>query len=495
MSDNHTFLDPESRSARPVVLAGGTPLVPVPDESTVEVGRSRWGVNVTLTPRPGPEHPAYPGWPMVEPGAAHAVGELLVDANATGAPLGYLGPEEASLERRLEREIARFAPAGAPPVHAFACRSGTAGLWVLYMAIMYKRFVVDGVHPVTPRLGGAPEILTSALTFEATWTAALKAFARANFVDVDDSGCMNPDEAESMITPATQIIAPTALYDHAPDLRRYSRIGRTRGIDIVLDAAHGPLIRLNGIHAAYYVTGLIISGQESKIVTPGDEYGFIVTTDPVVAAYIAKIRNVGRTPDPAPEWWPAGIGDALGGNERAGEVPALLMGGSLDLYLDWEDRRATELRALRAGLAAHPELPWRMLPEQPGVDGLFYKAFLQWLPELSTNPGAWARIGYQRTMEWLAEELLTEVATCYPTPDNPAAEYHPAVPWAPENLIPNIDPTRYPKARALAASAQLLPHELLARRRGGTQALAAMLKIAHWIDDPEIHDWSTHPTA
>lgn len=490
MSDNHTFLDPASRSARPVVLAGGTPLVPVPAGSGVEVGSSRWGVNVTVTPRPGSDHPAYPRWPMIKPTAAQAVGELLDETNTTGAQLGYLGPQEAALERRLEQEIARFAPRDAPPVHAFACRSGTAGLWVLYMATLYKRFVVEGHRLVRP-----PEILTSALTFEATWTAAMKAFARANFVDVDDSGCMNPDQAESMITQATQIIAPTALYDHAPDLRRFSRIGRTRGVDIVLDAAHGPLIRVNKIHAAYYVTGLIISGQESKIVTPGDEYGFIVTTDPVVAAYIAMIRNVGRTPDPAPAWWPAGIGDALGGNERAGEIPALLMNGSLDLYIDWEQQRAAQLRALRAGLAAHPELPWRMLPEQPGVEGLHYKAFLQFLPERSANPDAWARIGYSRSMEWLAQELLTEVATCYPTPDNPAAEYHPHVPWAPPNLIPTINPATYPKAHALAASAQLLPHELLARREGGAQTLGAMLKIDHWIDHPEIQHWAANPNA
>jgi dTDP-4-amino-4,6-dideoxygalactose transaminase len=306
---------------------------------------------------------------------------------------------------------------------------------------------------------------------------------------------MDPDQGESMITPATQIIAPTAAYDHVPDLGRFGRIGRTRGVDIVLDAAHGPLIRVDEIHVAYRVTGLIISGQESKIVTPGDEYGFIVTTDPVVAAYIAMIRNVGRTPDPAPAWWPAGIGEALGGNERAGEISALLMGGSLDLYLDWEERRATEFRALRAGLAAHPELPWRMLPEQPGVEGLFYKAFLQWLPERSANANAWARVGYHRTMEWLARELLTEVATCYPTPDNPAAEYHPQVPWAPPALIPDIDPSAYLKARALVASAQLLPHELLARSGGGTQALGAMLKMARWIDDPQIADWAMHTGA
>jgi hypothetical protein len=181
----------------------------------------------------------------------------------------------------------------------------------------------------------------------------------------------------------------------------------------------------------------------------------------------------------------------LGGNERTGEIAAILMDGSLDLYLAWEQRRAAELRALRAGLAAHPELPWRMLPEQPGVEGLFYKAFLQWVPELSANSTAWERIGYSRAMEWLARELLTEVATCYPTPDHPAAEYHPQVPWAPPELIPSINPATYPKARTLVATAQLLPHELLARRAGGAQALGAMLKMHAWAEDPQIQSWAT----
>ncbi len=492
MSDNQiNFLDLALRAERPVVLPGGSSLVPVPPGSQVEVGRSRWGVEVTLAPWPEEGHPAWPRWPMLEDAAVEEACTLLRRVNRTGEALGYHGPNEEKLERRMEREISRFAPPGAPPVHVFACKSGTAACEILDMAILYKRFAVERRRLVVP-----PMSLAAAVTFEATWTRAFKAFERQGFVDVDENGCMDPEQTRDAVTPEVQFLNPTLLYDHAPDLDALGDVADEFDLDIAIDGAHGRLVRIRGIHIVYFnrVAGVTGSGQSSKPETPGDEFGWISTTDPVIAAFIEMLRNVGRKPNPLPSYWPDDICDVLGDNARVGEVPSLLMWGSLDLHERWAPHRASEIRALRAALDAHPELPWQMLPQQPDVEGLDYKIFLQYSPERSEKAGAWARLGYEHSMSWCAQEGLTEVATCYPTPDHPAAEYHPNVPWAP-TLIPTIDPSTYPRSRELVARAHLLPYEFPARQQAAQQALGIMLKMNEWVSHPEIQRWAATPLA
>jgi dTDP-4-amino-4,6-dideoxygalactose transaminase len=481
------YLSQELRLARPAVLPEGGPLVRVPDGFRVERSRSRWGVNMALTPRPPRDSDLYPAWPMLAPAAVDEAKALLGRVNRTGEPLGYLGPYEQRLERRLEREIARFAPEDAPPVHVIAFRSGTAAERAMYMAVLYKRLEIE-----RRELSGPPQYIAPGVTFEATWSQGLAAFARCQFVDVDEHGCIDTAAAEAAITPDTQFICGVLLYDHGPDLDELCEIGARHDVDIVLDSAHGPLVRYKGVHIAYRVSALIISGQESKIITPGDEYGFAVTTDPVIAAYLTKLRNVGRDPAELPAWWPSQISNAFGGNDRSGEIDAILTNGSLDLYLRWEEQRAQALAGLHEGLAAHPELPWRMPPAQPEYEGLHYKAVTLFDPSNAAKAEAWRRVGWSNAMLWLASETVAEIAAYYPTPDNPAAEYHPDIPWAPPELIPTIDPATYPTALLIVSMAHLIPHEFLARRAAAQQALGAMLKMNNHVEAPEIQalDWT-----
>lgn len=485
-----SFLNPNRLAARPVVLAGGEPLVPIPDGSTVHVDKSRWGVEVTLSPRPVAGQETWPRWPLIDQEAALKVGELLGRVNTEGTPLGYLGPEEARLEEEYAALIARNAPAGAPRVHVLAVHSGSAALEIVYKAILYKRYVVQKLPVQLP-----PEIVVQARTFEASWTAGFKAFCRVCMADVDSrNGCLDPGEAAKKIGPNTAILTHVALYDKLGRLGENIALARQHDLAIVLDAAHGGLITQDGIHVVYSgVDAMIESGQGSKVRTPGWEHGFIVTCDPVIAAYAMKLRNVARTPSPTPSWWPTeDLGDVLGGNERGGEITAIL--GSFDTFLRLAPQREQEIAHFRAALRQHPELPWKLLADEPGVAGLHYKVGLMFEPEGSSKPEPWHRIGHARAMEWMARELHAEVTGGYPTPDRPESEYHPhSVIWAPESLMPEIEPSRYPNAIALTDKAMFVCHEHMARIHAADQLLGALLKMHLWVDDPEVQAWATNP--
>jgi L-glutamine:2-deoxy-scyllo-inosose/3-amino-2,3-dideoxy-scyllo-inosose aminotransferase len=357
---------------------------------------------------------------------------------------------------------------------------------IAYAAIMTKRYVVEGRS--IPRVANAP---TAVRSFEATWTSMPKAGVRPVFVDVDpDTGCSTAAQLEAAIDANTAFLAVPALYDRTPDVASIRALADRLDIGFVLDCAHGHLVRWDGHHVSKYADITTISGQGSKIVTPGWEAGLIVVFDEMLAALVTKLRNVGRAPSPLPMWWPAGVPRVAGENARLGEIPAILLAGSFDSYDELSATRSVGLKEIRAGLADYSG-PWRMLPEQPQSDGIFYKAHLMFDPARADKRDAWAQIGYAAAGRMLAQELLTEVAASYPPPWEAASEYHPeSRPWQWAGLVPEIDRAAFPNASRFAARAHMLPHEFLGREECADQLLGALHKLSHWADDPDVLAWA-----
>ena len=482
MSDIQTYPFMARRMERPAVLAGGRPLVRIPDGFTVEREKSRWGVNMMLKPRPR-EQRALPRMADLSRrghrGGPRTAGSCQPDGRAQ-VP-GYHGPYEQRLERRLAREIAKHAPKDAPPVHVFAVKSGSAAEWIMYMAVLYKRLVVR-----RRRLAGTPEILTPAVTFEATWSKVLLALSRCVFAEVNEHGCIDVAAAEALMNELTQMICAAVLYNHGPDLDGLLGMSTRHDVDIVLDSAHGPLVRYNGIHVAYLVTALMISGQESKLITPGSEIGFLVTTNPVLASLFEMLRNVGRQPGVLPTWWSRLAADAFGDNARANEIDSILTEGSLELYLEWEPNRTDAVWGVHQGLAAHSELPWTDPPPSESGRVCSTSSSRSSSPAPPQRPQPGRGFAGRTQCAWLAAELVTEVAAYYPTPDDPSAEYHPNI-LGPRTADPGDRPVDVSGgSRSIVARAHLLPHELLARRGASQQIMAAMLKMHEHVDSPEI---------
>jgi dTDP-4-amino-4,6-dideoxygalactose transaminase len=477
------MFDERQLSARPAVLDDGERVVILPDGMTV-TGWSvtRWGFEPELSRRPRRGEVVWPSWPQFsDESIDHAVAILESQRDGgEGLPLGYLGPEEANLEKRYAEMIGSDDQGREPKV--FAARDGSLALIISYLALMTKRYVIDGMP--TPAV---PTAATSVRSFEATWTGLMKAGLKPAFVDVDRAtGCATAAALDTAIDDSTALLSVPLLYDRSPDVEECRELANRRGVGFLLDGAHAHMAMWNGVHVAKLVDIYIVSGQGSKIVTPGSEYAFIVVFDPTLAALVAQIRNVGRGLSPKPAWWPHNLPVTAGENGRNGELNAVLMGGSFDSYAELQHNRVHTLRELQNRLN-QSRGPWRTLPAQDELTGVMYKGTLIWDPDNSDNPRAWTQIGWAAAGRLLAEELVTEIAASYPPPWEAASEYHPTSrPWAWEQLVPETDPANFPIATYFSEHAHMLPHEFLARDLSAEQVLTAAAKLNRWVDHPEV---------
>jgi L-glutamine:2-deoxy-scyllo-inosose/3-amino-2,3-dideoxy-scyllo-inosose aminotransferase len=471
----------------PAVVSGQR-VVALPDDTTIDGwAQTRWGVRPVLSRAPLPSEAHWPGWPLFSERSLDAATALLDSyrGRRQGQPLGYLGSHEQALERRYAGMIGPDDKGREPLV--FVLDTGTHSLDVVYLAIMSRLRHEGRPIPATPN------VVVPARSFEATWTSLQRAGIKPVFVDVDrGTGCLTLEALEAASDENTVAWAYAGLYDRSPaEIDAIQEAAHQRGILVAGDWAHAHMATWLGVHVANFCDIMIVSGQGSKIVTPGSELGIVVTYDPVLAAFVAKIRNVGRGLAPAPDWWPADLPDAAGENARgAGELHAILMAGSFDLYGDLLESRRATLTVLAAGLA-HFNGPWRLMAPQDRLGGMMYKAQLVWDPDASDKPGAWERIGWDASRRLLAEELLTEVAAGYPPPWEPESEYNPdSRPWIWGSLTPDINPADYPNAAWLSRHVHCLPHEALARTHGGTQVLTAVHKLHRWADHVNIQRWA-----
>ncbi len=463
---------------------GGRPVVAPPAGAEVEWGSSRWGVEPVFSRIPQRGEATWPSWPQFSERSLDEVHDLLDRLTTTGAPLGYLGPEEQALEARLAREIGPDALGRVPKVYTVT--NGSVALQIAYAAIATKRFVVQ--HRPIPAV---PTAVTAVRSFEATWTSMPKAGLKPVFVDVDrETGCTPVSGLRGAIDDTTVLISIPALYDRAPDVAAVRELADKHDVGFVLDCAHGHLVTWPGEHVSKYADITTISGQGSKIVTPGWEAGLIVVFDPMLAAIVAKLRNVGRAPGNKPAWWPAEVPEVAGENSRLGEIPALMLNGSFDSYEELLGNRTRTVDAIDRGLR-EMRGPWRPLPSQPELGGLVYKLTLVFDPSLRRKAAAWDAVGWRAAGRLLAEELMAEVAASYPPPWEVASEYHPlSRPWQWSAYVPEIQPERFPVATWLAASTHMLSHEFLAREDAAAQLFAAVAKLTESVDLPEVQAWA-----
>ena len=108
--------------------------------------------------------------------------------------------------------------------YAIAFSSGTAALHAAYF--------VAGINK-------GDEIITSPITFLSTANAALFLGACPVFVDIEpDTGNINPDLIEQLITEKTKAIVPVDFGGHPVDLEKIARIARKHNLLLIEDACH-----------------------------------------------------------------------------------------------------------------------------------------------------------------------------------------------------------------------------------------------------------------
>jgi UDP-4-amino-4,6-dideoxy-N-acetyl-beta-L-altrosamine transaminase len=218
-----------------------------------------------------------------------AYGRHLIDDADIAAVIAVLrsgslaqGPEAA----RFEQD---FAAAVAAP-HAAAVSCGTAALHLAYRAL---------------DVGPGDLVITPAITFLSTATAALMCGAQVALCDVDPrTGLMTPEtlaRAIGEVGRTVKVVSPVHLAGRPADVAGIADVARSHGARVVEDACHalGGRAAYGGpVGDARFSDAATFSFHPVKTRAAG-EGGMVTTRDPDLAERVRRLRNHGVTRAPA----------------------------------------------------------------------------------------------------------------------------------------------------------------------------------------------------
>ena len=193
--------------------------------------------------------------------------------------------------------------------YAVTCTNGTTAIEMALRALG----VVEG-----------DEVIVPCYSFIATASAVVTIGAIPVFADIcPDTLCINPDDVEAKITPATKAIVPVHVAGLIADMERINAIAEKHNLIVMEDAAHAWGSQLDGKGAGTLSRCGTFSFQESKNITAG-EGGILVTDDPEIADLCRSFTHCGRAPGSA--WYDH---DFLGSNLRLTEFQAAILSAQL----------------------------------------------------------------------------------------------------------------------------------------------------------------------
>jgi dTDP-4-amino-4,6-dideoxygalactose transaminase len=186
-----------------------------------------------------------------------------------------LGPEC----RAFEAELAAYF--GVP--HIVLSSSWTAAVQLLHLAQ-----VAGG------QLKAGDEILVPSLTAFPSIEPMIHAGARPVFCDIDDTYCIDPEDARQRITEKTVGILPVHLYGRPAHLDALGELAKERGLWIIEDCAQALGARWKGQRVGGWTEHAAFSFYPSKNLTVYGDGGAIATHDAEMAGRIRMLRNHGR---------------------------------------------------------------------------------------------------------------------------------------------------------------------------------------------------------
>ncbi len=169
--------------------------------------------------------------------------------------------------------------------NALFVNSATSGLHLAVKALKDRR----GWHQ-------GDEVVSTPLTFVSTNHALLYEGLAVRFADVDDSLCLDPDSVESTITPRTKAVMYVGMGGNSGRLDEIIAICASKGLDLILDAAHLAGTRVNGEHIGPGASVVVFSFQAVKNLPTADS-GMVCFTNPSDDEYARKLSWMGINKD------------------------------------------------------------------------------------------------------------------------------------------------------------------------------------------------------
>jgi dTDP-4-amino-4,6-dideoxygalactose transaminase len=182
--------------------------------------------------------------------------------------------------------------------HAHFLNSNTVGLHLALQILKTRHGWRDG-----------DEVITTPLTFVSTNHAILYCNLHPVFAEVDNYLCLDPEDIERRLTPKTRAVMFVGIGGNAGQYRRVVELCRSRGLSLILDAAHMSGSRIAGKHVGAEVDCAVFSFQAVKNLPTADS-GMICFRDATDDDRARKLTWLGinkdtytRTSMPGPYKW------------------------------------------------------------------------------------------------------------------------------------------------------------------------------------------------
>jgi len=174
--------------------------------------------------------------------------------------------------QQFEHEIARYCAVK----HCVAVSNGTIALELAIRA-----------------LGLTGEVILPSFTFIATAHALSWHGIRPVFCDINPiTLCIDPNQVEALVTPATSAIMGVHVYGHACDVAALGHVAAANHIPLVFDAAHAVGCTYGGRPIGNFGACEVFSFHATKVLN-SIEGGAITTNDDGLADRLRRLRNFG----------------------------------------------------------------------------------------------------------------------------------------------------------------------------------------------------------
>lgn len=200
---------------------------------------------------------------------------LVADVVKARSPFRYYGLDCRHMADRLEKAFAEYTGAR----FAVAVNSGTGALNAALAAL--------GVGP-------GQEVLVPGYMWISTVAAVVNRGAIPVLCEIDDSFCMDPQDAERKITPRTTMIMPVHMSGAAGNIEALCRLARQRRLKIVEDCAQACGGSYRGRKLGTWGDIGCFSFQYNKAMTTG-EGGMAITSDPLLHERIQAAQDIGHS--------------------------------------------------------------------------------------------------------------------------------------------------------------------------------------------------------
>ena len=240
------------------------------------------------------------------------------------------------LVREFEERIARAAGVR----HCIAVCNATVGL-----ELLARDLAADG--------GVGDEVIMPSLTFVATGCAVAGQGLKPVFCDVEaDTGLIDPDRIEALITPRTRAVIGVHLFGQACDVTRMAKLAEAHGLRLFFDAAHAFGGTYRDRQLGSFGDAEVFSFHATKVINCF-EGGAIVTNDDALADRMRSLRYYG--------FGDGGEATVVGTNAKMHEISAAMGLTSLDAFDEIVADNRADFEQYR-----------RLLADVPGVSTLGY---------------------------------------------------------------------------------------------------------------------------